>query len=231
MGRGAVAHVLRLGLAASFVVLATCACGGGGGGGEQGGPQAHALPKPGKPLKPGQYQTKVFEPGFSFSVGKGWTAALPETPDAVGLFEQNGPTLIGIQNVQKVYDPTDPEGPLEPAPDDMAAWLEDHPRLEVEPPSRVSIGGESGQQFDAIASDPTNGGPKDLKYCSEPCVPLFYITDNNFWVGKTEKYRFIVLDDVEGQEMTIYFGGPRVDFDESLPKAQEVLDTVKWEGG
>jgi len=231
MGREALAHVLRLGLLASFVVLVMGACGGGGGGGAQQGPEAHAMPKQGKPLTPGKYQTKVFEPGMSFSVGKGWTAALPESPDVVALAEQNGPTLIGFLNVEKVYDPSDPEGPLKPAPDDMVGWLQDHPRLDVEPPSRVSVGGISGQQFDAIASDPTNGGPKDLKYCSEPCVPLFLITNSNFWVGKSEKYRFIVLDDVEGQEVTIFFGGPAVEFDEALPKAQKVLDTVKWEGG
>ena len=228
-GRGALAHALRLGLLASFVVLAMGACGGGsgGGGGAQQGPQAHALPKQGKPLAPGEYQTKVFEPGMSFSVGKGWMAALPETRDAVALFEQNGPTLIGILNVQKVYDPSHPEEPLKPAPEDMLSWLQEHPRLEVEPPSRVSVGGVSGQQFDAIASEPKKGP----EFCSEPCVPLFYITNNNnFWVGKSEKYRFIVLGDVKGQEVTILFGGPAVEFDESVPKAQKVLDTIKWEG-
>ena len=224
MSRGAFAHVLKLGLMASFVVLAMGACGGGGGG-EQEGPQAHAFPKQGKPLKPGEYRIKVFEPGMSFSVGKGWTAALPETRDAVALAEQNGPTLIGILNVEKVFDPTDPERPLKAAPDDMLSWLQDHPRLEVEPPSRVSVGGVSGQQFDAIASE-----PKSPTFCSEPCVPLFAIKTDTFWVGKSEKYRFIVLDDVEGQEVTIFFGGPAVEFDESLPKAQKVLDTVKWEG-
>ncbi len=230
MGRGALAHVLKLGLLASLVVLAMCACGGGGGGsggGEQEEPKAHLIPKSGKPLSPGEYATKVFEPGFSFSVAKGWMAALPETRDAVPLIEQNGPTLIGFLNVEKVFDPTDPEGPLKPAPDDMLSWLEDHPRLEVGPPSRVSVGGVSGHQFDAIASEPK----ESPDFCAEPCVPLFYIThNNNFWLGKSEKYRFIVLDDVEGQEVTILFGGPAVEFDESLPKAQKVLDTVKWEG-
>ena len=226
MKRLFVGHVLSLGLLASFVVLAMGACGGGGGGGAQQGPEAHAIPKQGKPLTPGKYQTKVFEPGMSFSVGKGWMAALPETPDAVTLAEQNGPTLIGILNVEKVFDPSDPEGALKPAPEDMLSWLQEHPRLDVEPPSRVSVGGVGGQQFDAIASEPKKGP----EFCSEACVPLFYITNNNFWVGKSEKYRFIVLDDVEGQTVTIFFGGPAVEFDESLPKAQKVLDTVKWEG-
>jgi hypothetical protein len=88
------------------------------------------------------------------------------------------------------------------------------------------VGGVSGQQFDAVASEPKEGP----RFCSEACVPLFYITNNNFWVGKTEKYRFMVLDNVEGQTVTIFFGGPAVEFEESLPQAQEVLETVDWEG-
>src|SRR5215212_9970027 len=127
MKRLLVGRVISLGLLASFVVLAMGACGGGGGGGgAQQGPEAHAMPKQGKPLTPGKYQTKVFEPGMSFSVGKGWMAALPETRDAMALAEQNGPTLIGILNVEKVFDPSDPEGALKPAPEDMLSWLQEH---------------------------------------------------------------------------------------------------------
>ena len=226
MGRGALAHVLRLGFVASFVVLSTCACGGegGGGGGEQGEPQTHAIPKEGKLLSPGEYATKLFEPAFSFSVGEGWVSLTTEKPDAVVLGEANGPTLIGFLNVEKVFDPNEPKGELRPAPEDMVAWLQEHPRLDAEDPSRVSVGGISGQQFDAIASEPA----KSATFCAEPCVPLFAIRTDTFWVGKSEKYRFIVLDDVEGQTVTIFFGGPAVEFDESLPKAQKVLGTIKW---
>jgi len=109
------------------------------------------------------------------------------------LGEENGPTLIGILNLEKVFDPNDPSK-ANPEPADVGAWLQEHPRLDVEQPSRVTVGGVSGQQFDAVASEPKEGP----RFCSEACVPLFYITNNNFWVGKTEKYRFMVLDNVEG---------------------------------
>ena len=227
MYRGEVKLALWLGLLAAFLLFAVGACGGDGGGqAKQEKPKAHALPQPGKPLTPGKYATEVFKPGLSFSVGEGWVSMLPETRDAVALGEENGPTLIGILNVEKVFDPNKPQEDLRPAPEDMVAWLQEHPRLDAEEPSRVSVGGISGQQFDAIASEPKEGPG----FCSEACVPLFYITNNNFWVGKSEKYRFIVLDNVEGQTVTIFFGGPAVEFDESLPKAQKFLNTVRWEG-
>ena len=213
---------------AALLVLVANACGGGGGSGsgEQERPKAHAIPKSGKPLSPSTYATKVFEPGFSFRVGEGWVSLTTEKHDAVVLGEANGPTLIGFLSVEKVFDPNKPKGELRSAPEDMVAWLQEHPRFDAEDPSRVSVGGISGQQFDAIASRPT----KSPTFCAEPCVPLFAIQTDTFWVGKSEKYRFIVLDDVEGQTVTIFFGGPAVEFDESLPKAQKVLDTVNWEG-
>jgi len=48
--------------------------------------------------------------------------------------------------------------------------------------------------------------------------------------SESDIYRFIVLDNVEGETVTIFFGGPAVDFEELLPKAQKVLNTVKWKG-
>jgi hypothetical protein len=44
------------------------------------------------------------------------------------------------------------------------------------------------------------------------------------------KYRFIVLEDIGGETVTIAFGGPAVDFEEFLPEAQDMLDTVEWKG-
>jgi hypothetical protein len=224
----------RKAVLAALVIFALSACGGGGGGkqrADSGGeqvrqeqPKTHAITQPGKPLTPGKYATKVFEPSMSFSVGEGWISMLPETHHDVALGEENGPTLIGILNLEKVFDPNDPSE-ANPEPADVGAWLQEHPRLDVEQLSRVTVGGVSGQQSDAVASEPKEGP----EFCSEACVPLFYITNNNFWVGETGKYRFMVLVNVEGQTVTISFGGPAVEFEESLPKAQEVLETVEWE--
>jgi hypothetical protein len=187
--------------------------------------QAKTLPEAGKPLSAGRYATRVFEPAMSFSVGGGWMAAGPETQDGVPLMEENGPTIVGFLNVREVFDPRSPNERV-PAPNDMLTWLQEHPRLDAEEPSRVSVGGVEGQEFDAITAEPV-----EAEVCAEPCAPLFaFGGGNDFWLGESEKYRFIVLDDVEGETVVIFFGGPAVEFEELLPKAQKVIDTVEWEG-
>jgi hypothetical protein len=228
--RGAFPKAFKLGLLVSFAILTTSACGAGGDG-EGGEPeqqeeaQNKTLPEAGKPLSAGRYAATVFEPAVSFSVGDGWMTAGSETRDGIPLVEANGPTIIGFLNVEEVFDPSQPDETI-PAPDDMLSWLNEHPRLDTEEPSRVSVGGVAGQQFDAISTETV-----DAKVCSEPCAPLFAFGDgNDFWLGESEKYRFIVLDDVGGETVTILFGGPAVEFEETLPKAQKVLDTVEWQG-
>ena len=43
-----------------------------------------------------------------------------------------------------------------------------------------------------------------------------------------DKVRVIVLEDVEGEAMTIDFSGPASEFGEFVPEAQEMIDTVEW---
>jgi hypothetical protein len=222
-----VKHTLRSGLLVAFLILALGACGGGGGGEvaepEEG--EARKIPGPGKSLAAGQYATEEFEPALSFTVGAGWVSIIPEASDVVAIGKRDEPLSVGAVNVGQVFDPSKP-GETVAAPDDMASWLQEHPHLDTEQPGRVSVGGVSGQQFDAIASE-----PKDVEFCPEPCVPLFALSGGEtFWLGKSEKYRFIVLDDVEGETVTIIVGGPAVEFEEFLPEAQKVLDTIEWKG-
>jgi hypothetical protein len=235
-----VKQALRLGLLMAFVVLALSACGGGGGQPQQqeaaeqreGNPQpqqeeaeARTIPKPGKSLAAGTYATEAFEPALSFTVGGGWIAIIPEANDVVAIGKRDVPLSVGALNVEEVFDLDNP-GETVAAPDDMAAWLQEHPYLDTEEPGRATVGGVSGQQFDAIASE-----PKDVEFCPEPCVPLFVLSGGEtFWLGKSEKYRFIVLDDVDGETVTIIFGGPAVEFEEFLGEAQNVLETVEWKG-
>jgi hypothetical protein len=42
--------------------------------------------------------------------------------------------------------------------------------------------------------------------------------------------RLIVLEDVEGETVTIGIGSPATEFDDFAPEAQKVLATVKWKG-
>ena len=42
--------------------------------------------------------------------------------------------------------------------------------------------------------------------------------------------RVIVLEDLEGETVTIGFFSPASEFEEFVPEAQKVIDTVKWRG-
>ena len=232
-------------LAATMALVLALLAGCGGGGGqpqqeeaaeqrernpqpqqeEEGAAKARTLPE-GGPLRPGLYTTKKFEPALSFSVvGDGWQIEIPEAPDVLVI--GRGQEEFGFFNVREVYDPNELAA-LEPAPEDMVAWLQKHPHLEAEKPSQVSVGGVTGQQFDALASDvPSNS----YEVCGFRCVLLFPTSPGwDFAPAEETKYRFIVLEDVGGETVTIAFGGPAVDFEEFLPEAQEMLDTVEWKG-
>jgi hypothetical protein len=223
MYRPLMRQAFRLGVLVTLFVLALSACGGGGEQEEQEA-KGRTLPDAGETLAAGVYTTRWFKPALSFTVDEGWIALTPELQDVIVIGQRDEPLAIGFNSIERVIKPGN-LGQKVAAPEDIAAWLQEHPRLDTEEPGRVSVGGVSGQQFDAIAYEPTD----NPAYCREPCVPLFVMSNGRaFWLGKSEKFRFIVLDKIEGKTVTIIFGGPAVEFEEFLPEAQKVLDTVEW---
>ena len=67
--------------------------------------------------------------------------------------------------------------------------------------------------------------------CGGNCLGLFTVSDRAYeWVVfEEEKLRFIVLENVGGERVTIGVEAPAEEFEEFLPKAQGVLKTVQWE--
>ena len=63
------------------------------------------------------------------------------------------------------------------------------------------------------------------------CVDLFRLsTGGPILLVEGEKAGGIVLEDVEGETVTIGFVSPASEFEEFAPEAQKVIDTVKWAG-
>jgi hypothetical protein len=107
------------------------------------------------------------------------------------------------------------------APKDMVGWFQHHPYLKTEKSESATVGGVKGVQFDYIVSE-------DAPYED---INLFRYTDGSDGsAGKGFKYRAIILEDVEGKTVTIGIGSLTIEFDDLLPEAQKVLDTVKWRG-
>jgi len=182
----------------------------------------------GGPIPAGEYVIDELEPTFRLKVGKGWIAAGSDGPP--GFLENRTPVAgqLIFASPLHVFDQSTLSKPKKvPAPDnsdEWATWLQGHPNLDTSKPTPVSVGGASGMRIDVTLSATPKNYPR--QFCNqEPCVPLYLaIHSSPDW-----KDRFVVVD-VEGETLVLDVAAPASKFEEFLPKAQKVLDTVNWEG-
>ncbi len=224
-----VSQALRLGLLVTLIVLALSACEGGEGAGQE---QAKARPLPHDPqaLRPGRYQSGVFEPSLSFRVEKGWSNTETQLPDSieVGEVEQQEETAwINVVNVTEVFKPGTRN--VAEAPEDLVGWFQDHPYLKTDKPQPITVGGVEGVQFDVLVKDL----PEDYYgVCGRGCVDIFSLSggEQTTYFYESHKRRVVVMEDVQDDTVTIAFSSDADKFDEFAPEAKKVLDTVKWGG-
>jgi|SRR5215217_2609641 len=229
MNRLLVGRVLSLGLLVVLVVLALSACGG-----DEKKAKARPLPEEPKALRPGKYRSEEFKPSLSFHVGKGWSSAPLESSDFLQI--TRGQTAgLGFANVQEVYKPTRTGSAIVvDAPKDMVGWFQQqHPYLQTSEPEPVTVGGVKGLQFDVVVGDrPKYYIPICTSIVGTPnCVDLFRLsTGEPIFLFEGDKAGVIVLEDVEGETVTIGFVSPASEFGELAPRAQKVLESVEWRG-
>ena len=213
---------LMVALLVTLVVLAVSACGGG----QDEANKPRPLPEDEKALRPGLYRSEEFKPSLSFKVGKGWSSVPLEASDS--LFIRRGETMdLGFVKPQEVYKPTKGEAlQIVDAPKDLVGWFQHHPHLQTDKPEPVTVGGVKGEQFDVVVADL----PEDYSsVCGSDCVGIFRLsTGSQAILAAGYKVRLIVLEDVQGETVALGFVSPASTFDEFAPKAQKVVDTVKW---
>src|SRR5215213_3684111 len=231
MNRLLVGRVLSLGLLVVLVVLALSACGG-----DEKKAKARPLPEDPKALRPGTYRSEEFKPSLSFHVGKGWSSPPLEASEASDDLEiaREQTAGLGYFNVQDVYKPTRTGSAIVvDAPKDMVGWLQQHPYLQTSKPEPVTVGGVKGVEFDVGVGDlPKGYNPTCSSIIGDPnCVDLVRLsTGGSLFVAEGYPVRVIVLEDLEGETVTIGFFSPASEFEEFVPEAQKVIDTVKWRG-
>ena len=209
-------------LVISGVALALSACGGGGGSGGGEHQQAKARPLPEeefKALPPGEYHSEEFKPAFSFRVGKGWQtpdAVIKETPERLIIEtteEVMGGTLLIFRNPPEAYDPHKHKWVNVNSYEDILSWFQHHPYLKTSNPEPVTVGGVKGVQLETVvAKDPPVDAVKSFSYSDG-----FFTS-----IDRGEEGQTIILD-MKGEAASIGVGFPN-------PKAQKVVDTVKWGG-
>jgi hypothetical protein len=190
-------------------------------------------------IYPGRYVTREFEPPFSFEVGESWQSTAESTDGVfIGAEPEGDQQLLSdllFTNPLHVFDPTSVSEPKElSAPEkaeEWVSWFQSHPNLDTSKPIPVSVGGASGMRIDVTPASTPEDYPRDV--CGEQsCVPLYKgsTSESTIVSGEGFKDRFVIVD-VGGETVVIDVAAPTDKFDEFLPKAQEVLDTVEWKGG
>ena len=227
-------HSLAFGVLVILIALTLSACGGGASrGGEDQQARGRPLPKYGQASLPeGRYHTTEFEPSLSFRItGDDWrfegpsgTLGDPEHPDY--LFFQRVPAaeiaFFNLRKLKGVYDPRGPAGEIEPmpAPDELVGWFQQHPYLKTSKPEPISVAGVKGVQFDVVVVNMQKG---------DRCLSIFALsTGGPSDACDFHKVRYIVLEDVKGVPVVIYYGDEN--FDEFVPVAENVLQSVEWTG-
>ena len=192
-------------------------------------------------IYPGRYAARDFDPALSFSVAhpQRWLASETGWDLFIESLEVEGGQLIFI-SPSYVYDPSNPSELKEvPAPkntDEWVSWFQSHPNVDTSEPVPMSVGGASGMRIDVTVTSTPENYPQ--KFCGEqPCVPLYPSTETGIESPGIEailsneefKDRFVIVD-FGGETVIIDVVAPTDRFDEFLPKAQKVLDTVAWKG-
>src|SRR5215210_4955772 len=211
-------RVLSLGLLVVLVVLALSACGG-----DEKKAKARPLPEDPKALRPGTYRSEEFKPSLSFHVGKGWSSStFPETSDFLEI-TRGQTTGMNFSTAQEVYKPTKTGSAIVvDAPKDMVGWLQQHPYLQTSQPEPVTVGGVKGVEFDVGVGDlPKGYNPTCSPIIGNPnCVDLFRLsTGAPILLVEGDKASAIVLEDLEGETVTIGFVSLASEFGEFAPEA------------
>jgi hypothetical protein len=193
------------------------------------------LPEKAKPLQPGEYRSEEFEPSLSFRVGNGWTNVPPESSEFLAI--QRG-VMEGVYffRVKEVYEPVRKGMPNDleeapKAPKGWVAWVRHHPYLRTSDPEQVEVGGVEGLQVDVVVGDL----PEDYQgRCGTDCVDIGRVEGvpplkNDVFTPGDHKSRVTFLE-VEGETMSISIDSPAILFEDFVPEAQKVLESVQWRG-
>ena len=201
------------------------------------------------PLPVGTYSATGFAPSLSFSVPEGWNA----TTDIGWANEGEVQTAISVL-LQKVDDPAvniffvhpepgrvidgwkewDERRNIVPFPDDLAAWVDDHPHLDLRRVEDTTLGGAAGRAIDLrVASVQQQNLPP---MCSD-CLPIMPLTvtnrtgplANDLFVGvsRGDEQRWIEIETEEGTVLVMIRADSREGLERSLAAIRPILRTIE----
>jgi hypothetical protein len=165
------------------------------------------------------FTSKTFQLPITFNYDSDWSVT--EYPNQVYL--KNKLRTDGWQlafNLVADAKIADPNSAAEiPWPQDLVAYLRSNPHIDAGEPMPIIFGGFEGIQIDAYAE--YTGDKRTFIRIAGPAEGWLYLDYEEMW-------RFIVLDDVNGERLVIAMtASPALnEFSVFVDEAQKVLDTV-----
>jgi hypothetical protein len=143
------------------------------------------------------------------------------TPDLLVISEVGLARYILIANLAEVIDPA--SGDPAPLPDDVAAWLADHPMLDVAGPARRTIGGLRFREVEGVP------GP-DADYDVNGELVLAQgreASSTRVFVAADHRFRLAAGDTPDGPLLVGIVA--RADrFEEFLPTAEAIVASLEF---
>ena len=174
------------------------------------------------------FSPKTFKIPLSVSFGPEWSVHY----NLPGKFDINNQYDFGLSfyivTTAKLADPID--GNLIPFPEDFLSWMRSNPDFDTVESTPVTVAGIEGLQIDATPVwKPADGGHLKLflslsgnKYGNTEGQP-----DGENIVTDPEKWRFILLNDVNGERLLIILiDGNGHNFEDAVVQSQAVLASV-----
>jgi len=177
-------------------------------------PAAGHTPTP-SPVPPTEttFSSKIFKLPMSVSFGPD-RLVIDDYSDLVTVSGLQDDWQLGfnIATNAKVADPV--SGDKIPFPQDFASWIKSNPDFRTNEPTEVMVAGIKGIQIDAT---PIATKQKDFLYMS-----------GTRWnvISKPEGWRFIMLNNVNGERLLILLIAPADQFTVAAGQAQTILDSV-----
>ena len=161
------------------------------------------------------FSSKIYKLHMSVSFGSDWHV-IDDFTDLVTVAGTQKDWNAGFNIVTnaKLADPV--SGAQIPFPVDFASWIKSNPDFKTDEPIEITVGGIKGQQIDATPMPPKQ---KDFLYMSG--------TKWNI-IPSAEQWRFILLNDVNGERLLIFLIAPADQFKDAVQQSQSILDSVAF---
>jgi hypothetical protein len=163
------------------------------------------------------FSPKTFDLPITFGYGPEWKIDSEVSSEVVLKYKNyDGEFLFIKPKTAKIAGPAAPYSVI-PFPDDFANWIQMHGLFQVVKTQPVLVGGLPGTLIDAEATEA----------CGEKTT-WFFVGAGGWNCGSGGHYRFIYLDDVNGERlliMTVGYVSPE-DFLLMTDASQKILDTV-----